>query len=109
MVVHLPDTPDATAASALLVHHFDVDVRLEAAMQLGRSPAGDQLGAVAALQLSLTDGSVHVRREAVTALGMIGPAAADALPALESLASDPDPQLRARAAAAVRAIRRPGK
>jgi hypothetical protein len=107
--LHLPDTSDGTAARATLIYHYDVDVRLQAVMQLGQSPADDREMAVKALQISLTDGSLQIRREAVTALGMIGPPAADALPALQALAQDPDLQVRARAAAAVRAIGRNGK
>jgi HEAT repeat protein len=109
VVIHLPHTPDAVAAWALLIYHFDMDVRLQAVMQLGQSGANDAETAVKALQTSLTDGSVEVRREAVTALGMIGPPAADALPALQALAHDSDLQIRARATAAVRAIGRNGK
>jgi hypothetical protein len=109
VVRQAPDAPEATSALAVLIYHFDVDVRLQAAMQMGQTPGSDPATSVAALQLALTDGSVHVRREAVTALGMIGPAAVDALPALQTLATDPDVQIRGRAAAAVHAIDRKGK
>ena len=106
---HAADTPEATAARAVLIHHFDLDVRLQAVMQMGQNPGADPARSVQALQRSLTDGSILVRREAVTALAMIGPPAAAALPTLQELARDPDVQIRARAAAAVRAIDPKGK
>jgi HEAT repeat protein len=46
-----------------------------------------------------------VRREAVTALLKLGPAAGEALPALERLRNDPDPRVRRDAARAVRKLR----
>ncbi|HEX6813477.1 MAG TPA: HEAT repeat domain-containing protein [Planctomycetota bacterium] len=106
---HAPDTPEGTAARAILIHHFDLDVRLQTVMQMGQDPGADPAASVQALQRSLTDGSILVRREAVTALAMIGPPAAAALPALQELAKDRDAQIRARAAAAVRAIGPKGK
>jgi HEAT repeat protein len=104
VVLHAGDAPEATAARAALIYHFDVEVRLQAVMQMGQTPGKEPSASVKALQESLGDGSVHVRREAVTALGMIGPPAADALPALQKLTLDPDAQIRGRAAAAVRAM-----
>lgn len=109
VVRHAPGTPAAEVARTVLVRHFDVEVRLEAVMQLGLAPASDPALAVRALQDSLGDGSVLVRREAVTALGLLGPAAEVAAPALAALAGDADAQIRARAAAALRAIRRATK
>jgi len=50
--------------------------------------------------------AVLVRREAVTALGMLGQAAETALPRFESLGKDADVQTRVRAVAAMRAIKR---
>ena len=43
--------------------------------------------------------------EAITAMGMIGPAAKDAIPALEVLAENEDRQIAARAKAALRQVR----
>ncbi len=46
-----------------------------------------------------------IRYEAITTLGMIGPAAQDAIPALEKLTEHEDPQLAERAKAALRQVR----
>ena len=46
-----------------------------------------------------------VAREAVKALGMIGPAAKDAIPTLEKLTSHEDKQIVERAKAALRQVR----
>ena len=46
-----------------------------------------------------------VARDAITALGMIGPAAKDAIPTLEKLAEHDDAQIAARAKAALRQVR----
>src|SRR5262249_26337277 len=89
VVMHAGDAPEGAAARAALIYHFDVEVRLQAVMQMGQNPGKEPSASVQALQESLGDGSVLVRREAVTALGMIGPPAADALPALQKLADDP--------------------
>ncbi len=43
--------------------------------------------------------------EAITAMGMIGPAAKGAIPTLEKLAEHPDPQIAGRAKAALRQVR----
>ena len=43
--------------------------------------------------------------EAITALGMIGPAAKDAIPTLEKLTEHDDPQISERAKAALRQVR----
>jgi HEAT repeat protein len=109
VVVHAADTEAADAARAALVYHFDVEVRLDAVMQLGQLPGKDPASAVRALRAALTDGSVLVRREAVTSLGVLGPAAIRAESEVAALVDDPDPQIRARASAALRAIRRSGK
>lgn len=106
---HAASTPEATAARAILIYHFDLDIRLEAVMQMGQLPGKEPAATVQALLQSLEDGSLQVRREAVTALAMIGPPAWRAAAALEKFCLDPDVQLRGRATAALRAIGRPGK
>ena len=47
----------------------------------------------------------RVVQEAITALGMIGPAAKDAIPTLEKLTEHEDPQIAQRAKAALRQVR----
>jgi HEAT repeat protein len=53
-----------------------------------------------------TDEDALVRREAITTLGTLGPAAAPAAALLERLCADPDPQIAERARAALRQVRR---
>ena len=53
----------------------------------------------------LVDEDMRVVQEAVTALGMIGPAAKDAIPTLKQLAEHADPQIAERAKAALRQMR----
>ena len=62
--------------------------------------------AVNDLLLALWDEDIAVIREVVTALGMIGPEARDALPTLENLVEHEDRQIAARAKAALRRIRK---
>ncbi len=69
-------------------------------MALGRIGTG-----VAELRKALKDKDQAVVREAITALGMIGPAAKDAIPTLEKLAEHADPQIAERAKAALRPVR----
>ncbi len=57
------------------------------------------------LVAALGDSDVVVAREAITALGMIGPAAKDAIPTLERLAEHEDRQIAERAKAALRQVR----
>lgn len=101
---HAPDSTEADLARAALLQHHDVEIRVHAAMQLGQHAAADPSIPVRALRAALGDGSVLVRREAVTALGLLGASAVTARPDLESLREDPDAQIRARAAAALRAL-----
>ena len=53
----------------------------------------------------LVDEDMRLVQETITALGMIGPAAKDAIPTLEKLAEHDDPQIAERAKAALRQIR----
>lgn len=109
VVLRLPGSDAAAEARLVLVYHFDVAVRLEAAMQLGQSPGPDKAVAVDALRSALGDESLLVRREAVTSLGMLGTAAQKAVPVLSLLEAAEDVQVRARAKAALRAIAKAGK
>jgi HEAT repeat protein len=68
--------------------------------------ASDNARALLALRLGIADGTPAVRREAITALGMLGALATAAVAWLEPLQSDADPQIAARAAASLRAIHR---
>lgn len=104
LVHHGSDAMDLDEARAALVEHFDVEVRLAAVMQLGQGLDQAPRGVVEALRRALADGSVLVRREAVTSLGMLGKAAADAVPVLTAMLQDADAQIRGRAAAALHAI-----
>ena len=54
---------------------------------------------------NIGDADSCVSVEAITALGMIGPAAKDAIPTLEKLTEHEDPQIAERAKAALRQVR----
>ena len=63
------------------------------------------LETVAALAKSLQDETSSVRFAAVEALGNLGPAAKDAIPALEQATQDPNSVIRWNAAIALKKIR----
>jgi hypothetical protein len=92
----------ALIAGYRLLHGAKVEAQLRLAMQLGQL-GKDAAAAVPDLVKALAL-DARVAREAVTALGMIGPAAKEAVPALRDLAQSKDEQLRVRAAAALRQI-----
>jgi len=79
----------------------DARAKREAAEGLGW--VGAAAGSV--LIEAIKDPSPPVRRAAARALGRLGPAAKDALPALLHAVSDPDPEVRDAAAIALRQIR----
>lgn len=106
MAHHFPRSETAAAANRILLEHWEEEVRLHAVMELGRSPGTAVKDTVGYLQKSLHDGSPLVRREAVTALGMLGADAAPATDDLRALTHDDDRQIRARAEAALRSIER---
>ena len=60
---------------------------------------------VSDLIIALDDPDAGVAGEAITALGMIGPAAEDAIPTLQKLTEHDDPQISERAKAALRQVR----
>jgi len=94
------------AAHVQLLKHEDPAVRQRAVLELGSH--GDNVGAkgIQALQLATTDRDKLVAWDAITALGMIGPAAKAAVPRLEALARGQDKAKAARADAALRRIKK---
>lgn len=105
VVRHGESREDVLRAQQMLVYHFDFEVRLAAVAALGRDPGSDLMETSAILIDALGDGWLPVRREAVTALSMLGRASRDAVPYLEVLAArEGDVQLRVRAAHAIRVI-----
>lgn len=93
----------ARAHAYLLIYHPDPKRRLGAAMALGRQAS---TGSAMADQVvwALTDADPRVVREAITALGMMGPEAAAVAPKLEPLLDHADRQIAARAKVALRQI-----
>ncbi len=83
-------------------HSTKLEAQVQSAMQLGQM-GKEAVLAVPDLEKALAL-DVRVAREAVTALGMIGAPARQAVPALRELAPAKDLQLRVRAAAALRQI-----
>lgn len=92
----------ALIAGYRLLHGAKVEAQVQLAMQLGQMGKGAAAAVPDLLKALALD--ARVAREAVTALGMIGPAAKDTVPALRELAHSKDEQLRVRAAAALRQI-----
>jgi HEAT repeat protein len=98
---------DLTSALVDLLHHPEVDLRIQAALALGTQPRPE---AVAALLDALEDPDANVRFHAIEALGKLGPPAAVeplaqiaeaddfflSFPALEALARINDPSVTAR-------------
>jgi HEAT repeat protein len=98
---------DLTSALVDLLHHDDVDLRIQAALALGTQPGPE---AIDALLAALDDPDVNVRFHAVEALGKLGPPAAVerlasiaesndfflAFPALDALARISDPAVAPR-------------
>ena len=105
MIRLAPDDPIVVPAyAARLGAHFDRRVRIESAIAIGHF-GEDSAAAVPDLVQATSDPIGAVVREAITALGMIGPAAKDAIPTLEALTEHEDPQPAARAKAALRQVR----
>jgi|YelNatPaOPRAMG01_1025707.scaffolds.fasta_scaffold245539_2 HEAT repeat protein len=83
------------------LHANDAKLRKKAAFTLGNLGTVDP-GVVPALRGALTDADAAVRCEAILALLKCGPAAAEAVPALQHLQQhDPNAQVRRYAAQAV--------
>ena len=97
------DDPASSVAHAYRLGHQDAKVRLSAVKSLQSMRDPDT---VPTLVRTLEDPlDLVILREAITALGMIGPAAKDAIPTLEKLAEHHDPQIAERAKAALRQVR----
>ncbi len=105
MVAIAPDDPRSSGAYGYLAaHHYDPRVRSKSALSAGYfGSAGES--SVPFLLTALSDVDEIVVHEAITALGMIGPAAKDAIPTLEKLTEHDDPQIAERAKAALRQVR----
>ena len=99
-----PDSDAAVSAHLCLVRHGDAVQRFLACRRLGQLQC-DAARCGRALLEVLTDPNPYVVREALTALGMIGPAAKEAIPALEKLTNHEDKQIAERAKAALKQIR----
>ena len=86
----------------------DARVRKRAVAKLGNVGPGDP-AVLPALLGALKDRDPGVRREAVLAVLKCGPAAGEAVPVLAELErTDPDPEVRARAARALERLRGKG-
>lgn len=94
--------PAAPAVPALVAVVWTGDVRRRAVAGVALTRVGE--AAVPSLIQSLTHPAAEVRGKVAHLLGKIGPAAAEARPALQALESDRDPAVRAQAAAALEAI-----
>jgi hypothetical protein len=99
------DAAIALAVAHRLLHDPDIDERMDAAMALGRF--GEEAAEARLLLVeALGDQELRVVREVITALGMLGRAGRDGLPALQELTATDDPQIAERAKAAIRLIGR---
>jgi len=87
-----------------LTRHEDPAVRQRAVLQLGSLGQKAGTAGIQALLHAVSDRDKLVSWDAITALGMIGPAAKAATPRLRALASGPDKAKAARAVAALRQI-----
>ena len=90
-------------AHRFLARSGDECLRMLSCRALGQATE-DPRAAVGVLRAALGDDSVFVVRDAVTALGNLGPIAANATPDLEKLADTDDKQLVARVRVALRQI-----
>jgi HEAT repeat protein len=92
----------APAIPALMSAIWTGDVRRRAVAGASMMRVGE--AAVPSLVQSLSHPAAEVRAKVAHLLGQIGPAAAEARPALQALQNDRDDAVRARAAAALKAI-----
>jgi HEAT repeat protein len=82
----------------------DEEVAVGAAVWL-KSAGAEAASAVPTLTKLSSDSRFRVKITAISTLGRIGPAAAKAVPALEAALGDPDPEVRAAPANALKIIR----
>ncbi|MBM4068523.1 MAG: HEAT repeat domain-containing protein [Planctomycetes bacterium] len=88
----------ATAVPALvdLLGNTHVDVRRSAALMLGTIPVNDKMVAIG-LGFATRDKDFQVRRNALSSIQNLGPAAKQAEPYVSALLTDIDPQVRQQA------------
>ncbi len=101
-----PTGAEAAEAHAYLIEHGDPYQQgksLRALREFGESAVSATEALVRLAGDPVAD--VSLRYEAITSLGMIGPAAKDAIPTLEKLTEHADPQIAERAKAALRQVR----
>ena len=99
------DPRSSTAYGYFAAHHYDPEVRARSA--LAAAALSDQSDSCVRYVIeALSDDNRAVVREVITALGMIGPAAKDAVPTLEKLTEHEDKQIAERAKAALRHMRK---
>ncbi len=99
------ETPeDSLLGHIYKLHEGDRVARNRHALMLGQMKSTATV-VVPRLIEELGDQDTRLVQETITALGMIGPAARDAIPTLEKLTEHPDPQIAERAKAALRQVR----
>ena len=105
MIRMAPGEREALPAYGYVLSHGDVAARRAAVGALHRY-AEAAVAVLPELLGALLDEDQFVVREAITALGLIGPGAKDTIPDLEELTTNEDRQIAERARAALRQIRR---
>ncbi len=101
-----PNGAEAAEAHTYLLDHGDSYQRREAVMALRRFTETAAIASLALARLAANPAEkVAIRYEVITTLGMIGPAAKDAIPTLEKLTEHEDRQIAKRAKAALRQVR----
>ncbi len=104
-LLSVPDDLDGLLLGLLYkLHDGDNEARVRAALFLGQLQEIPGI-VVPHLLAELPAGHPRVVQEIITALGMIGPSAKDAIPTLEKLTEHADPQITERAKAALRQVR----
>ena len=106
MIAIAPNDPRCTIAYALrMATSSDSWQTQRDAMALGRFGAAAAEAVPYLVAAVRRDLGSPTSLEAITTLGMIGPAAKDAIPTLEKLTEHADPQIAERAKAALRQVR----
>lgn len=104
-LIHVARTPeDGLLGHIYKLHRGDREVRIREAVILAQmEPAADILPH---LMEGLEDEDVRVVQETITALGMMGAAAKDAIPSLDKLTKHDNEQIVQRAKAALKQVRK---